>query len=157
MVMAPNRTSMRFLARRIPSSPSVCACGSGSSRWGARARAAGRAREARGRSGRGAGVGFALTIPSRAREGQFLPRALPRGELRGRARRARRRWKRTAGIDIPQLIGDRVQVIEQNAPVSVVSREAASASAGFHVEMPTVLPEGTVLTEIKAAAATWCA
>jgi hypothetical protein len=35
--------------------------------------------------------------------------------------------------------------------VSVVSREAASTSAGFHAEMPTVLPEGTVLTEIKVS------
>jgi hypothetical protein len=59
--------------------------------------------------------------------------------------------ERTAGLDIPNLIGDRVQVIEQNAPVSVVSREAASATAGFHAQMPTVLPEGTVLTEIKVS------
>jgi hypothetical protein len=96
-----------------------------------------------------AGVGFALTVPAvRAKANSFLALfrevsfvAVPvePGKL----------LERTSGIDIPSLIGDRVQVIEENAPVTVVSREAASASAGFHVEMPTALPEGTVLTEIK--------
>lgn len=98
-----------------------------------------------------AGIGFALTIPTvRARANSFLALfrevsfvAVPvePGQV----------LERTAGIDIPNLIGDRVQVIEQNAPVSVVSPEAASASAGFHVEMPRVLPEGTVLTQITAS------
>jgi hypothetical protein len=58
---------------------------------------------------------------------------------------------RKQGLDIPRLIGDRVQVLEENAPVAVVSREAASAAAGFRVEMPAALPEGTVLTEIKVS------
>jgi hypothetical protein len=96
-----------------------------------------------------AGLGFALTLPAvRARASSFLALfrevsfvAVPvePGET----------LERTAGLDIPNLIGDRVQVIEQNAPVSVVSREQASAAAGFTALMPTVLPEGTVLTEIK--------
>jgi hypothetical protein len=98
-----------------------------------------------------AGVGFALTVPAiRAKANSFLALfrevsfvAVPvePGKL----------LERTSGIDIPALIGDRVQVIEENAPVAVVSREAASASAGFHVEMPATLPEGTVLTEIKVS------
>jgi len=98
-----------------------------------------------------AGIGFALTIPTvRARANSFLTLfrevsfvAVPvePGKV----------LERTTGIDIPNLIGDRVQVIEQNAPVSVVSPDAASASAGFHVEMPTALPEGTVLTQITAS------
>jgi hypothetical protein len=98
-----------------------------------------------------AGIGFALTVPGvRAKAGSFLALfrevtfvAVPIEP--GQA------LERTAGLDIPNLIGDRVQVIEQNAPVSVVSREAASASAGFHAQMPTVLPEGTILTEIKVS------
>jgi hypothetical protein len=98
-----------------------------------------------------AGVGFALTLPTvRAKANSFLALfrevsfvAVPIEP--GQA------LERTAGLDLPNLIGDRVQVIEQNAPVSVVSREAASASAGFHAEMPTALPEGTVLTEIKVS------
>jgi hypothetical protein len=98
-----------------------------------------------------AGIGFALTLPAvRAKASSFLALfrevnfvAVPVEP--GQA------LERTAGLDIPSLIGDRVQVLEENAPVSVVSREAASASAGFHVEMPTVLPVGTVLTEIKVS------
>jgi hypothetical protein len=98
-----------------------------------------------------AGIGFALTLPAvRARANSFLALfrevsfvAVP--VTPGEA------VARTAGIDIPNLLGDRVQVIEQNAPVAVVSRDAASAAAGFHAEMPTVLPEGTVLTEIKVS------
>jgi hypothetical protein len=98
-----------------------------------------------------AGIGFALTIPTvRAkasaflalfREVSFVAVPVEPGQT----------LERAAGLDLPNLIGDHVQVIEQNAPVSVVSREAASASAGFHAEMPTVLPEGTVLTEIKVS------
>jgi hypothetical protein len=98
-----------------------------------------------------AGIGFALTLPAvRAKANSFLALfrevnfvAVPLES--GTA------VERTAGIDLQNLIGDRVQVIEENAPVSVVSREAASAAAGFHAEMPTVLPEGTVLTEIKVS------
>jgi len=98
-----------------------------------------------------AGIGFALTIPTvRAKANSFLALfrevsfvAVPVGP--GQV------LERTAGIDIPNLIGDRVQVIEQNAPVAVVSPDAASASAGFRVEMPRVLPEGTVLTQITAS------
>jgi hypothetical protein len=98
-----------------------------------------------------AGVGFALTLPDvRAKASSFLALfrevsfvAVPVEP--GTA------VERTAGIDLRNLIGDRVQVLEENAPVSVVSREAASAAAGFHAEMPTVLPEGTVLTEIKVS------
>jgi hypothetical protein len=98
-----------------------------------------------------AGIGFALTLPAvRAKASSFL--ALFR-EVSFVAVPVEpgRVLERTAGLDIPNLIGDRVQVIEQNAPVSVVSREAASATAGFHAQMPTVLPEGTVLTEIKVS------
>jgi hypothetical protein len=98
-----------------------------------------------------AGLGFALTLPAvRAKASSFL--ALFR-EVSFVAVPVEpgRVLERTAGLDIPNLIGDRVQVIEQNAPVSVVSREAASATAGFHAQMPTVLPEGTVLTEIKVS------
>ncbi|HEV8394533.1 MAG TPA: hypothetical protein VGQ37_09680 [Vicinamibacterales bacterium] len=98
-----------------------------------------------------AGIGFALTLPAvRAKANSFLALfrevsfvAVPIEP--GQA------LERTAGLDLPHLIGDRVQVIEENAPVSVVSREQASASAGFHAEMPTMLPEGTVLTEIKVS------
>ena len=98
-----------------------------------------------------AGIGFALTLPAvRAKASSFL--ALFR-EVSFVAVPVEpgRVLERTTGLDIPNLIGDRVQVIEQNAPVSVVSREAASATAGFHAQMPTVLPEGTVLTEIKVS------
>ena len=98
-----------------------------------------------------AGIGFALTLPEvRAKAASFLAlfrevhfMAIPVDP--GQA------LERTAGLDIRNLIGDRVQVIEQNAPVSVVSREAASAAAGFQAQMPTVLPEGAVLTEIKVS------
>jgi hypothetical protein len=98
-----------------------------------------------------AGIGFALTVPEvRATAGSFLALfrevsfvAIPVEP--GRA------LERTTGLDIPSLIGDRVQVLEENAPVSVVSREAASASAGFHAQMPTVLPEGAVVTGIKVS------
>jgi hypothetical protein len=98
-----------------------------------------------------AGIGFALTLPAiRAKASSFLALfrevnfvAVPVEP--GQA------LERTAGLDIPNLIGDRVQVMEENAPVSVVSREAASASAGFHAVMPTELPAGTVLTEIKVS------
>jgi hypothetical protein len=98
-----------------------------------------------------AGAGFALTLPAvRAQADSFLALfrevsfvAIPLDP--GQA------LTRKDGLDIPHLIGERVQVIEQNAPVLVVSREAASASAGFRVELPTVLPEGTVLTEIKVS------
>jgi hypothetical protein len=95
-----------------------------------------------------AGVGFALTLPAvRARAHSFLALfrevsfvAVPvePGKM----------LERTTGIDIPNLIGDRVQMIEENAPVKVVSREQASAVAGFTALLPTVVPEGTVLTEI---------
>jgi hypothetical protein len=98
-----------------------------------------------------ASIGFALTLPAvRARASSFL--ALFR-EVSFVAVPVEpgRVLERTAGLDIPNLIGDRVQVIEQNAPVAVVSREQASATAGFRVEMPAVLPEGTVLTEIKVS------
>lgn len=95
-----------------------------------------------------AGVGFALTLPAiRARANSFLALfrevsfvAVPVAP--GEA------LERKNGIDIPNLIGDRVQVLEEHAAVSVVSREAASASAGFQVQMPGVLPAGTVLTQI---------
>jgi hypothetical protein len=98
-----------------------------------------------------AAVGFGLTLPAvRARASSFFALfrevhfvAVPVEP--GAA------LKRTEGLDLPGLIGDRVQVIEENAPVSVTSREAASAAAGFHAEMPAALPEGTVLTDIKVS------
>jgi hypothetical protein len=97
-----------------------------------------------------AGVGFALTLPSvRARADSFLALfrevnfvAVP---VEGDGLKAR-----VDGLDIPHLIGDRVQILEESgAPVSVASPEQASASAGFKVLLPTVLPEGTVRTDIK--------
>ena len=95
-----------------------------------------------------AGVGFALTLPAvRAKASSFLALfrevsfvAVPvePGVV----------LERKTGLDIPNLIGDRVQVLEEHAAVSVVSREAASASAGFQVQMPATLPDGAVLTQI---------
>jgi len=98
-----------------------------------------------------AGLGFALTLPVvRAKAASFLA-IFREVSFVAVPVEPGRVLERTTGLDIPNLIGDRVQVIEQNAPVSAVSREAASASAGFRAEMPTVLPEGTVLTEIKVS------
>ena len=98
-----------------------------------------------------AGIGFALTIPTvRAKANSFLT-LFREVSFVAVPVEPEKVLERTAGIDIPNLIGDRVQVIEQNAPVSVVSPDAAGASAGFHVEMPTVLPGGTVLTQITAS------
>jgi hypothetical protein len=96
-----------------------------------------------------AGIGFALTLPAvRAKANSFLALFREVSFVAVPVEPAKL-LERTAGLDIQNLIGDRVQVLEENAPVTVVSREAASATAGFHVEMPTALPEGTVLTEIK--------
>ena len=95
-----------------------------------------------------AGVGFALTLPAvRAKAASFL--ALFREvSFVAVPLEPEQALQRKDGLDIPHLIGERVQVIEENAAVKVVSREAASASAGFRVEMPTVLPADAVLTEI---------
>jgi|KBSSwiStaDraftv2_1062776.scaffolds.fasta_scaffold341347_2 hypothetical protein len=88
-----------------------------------------------------AGVGFALTLPTvRAKASSFLALfrevnfvAVPvsPGEV-----------ERVNGLDLEHLIGDRVQVVEQNASVDVTSRAQASQVAGFTVVLPTVLPEG---------------
>jgi hypothetical protein len=94
------------------------------------------------------GVGFGLTVPEvRAKAASFLALfrevnfvAVPIEPDEALAREH--------GIDIPRLIGDRVQVLEDGAVVSVTSLDAASSSAGFDVKEPTVLPEGTVRTEI---------
>src|SRR5688572_7293243 len=97
-----------------------------------------------------AGIGFSLTLPAvRAKANSFL--ALFREVNFVAVPVEPGQVERTAGLDIPNLIGDRVQVIEQNAPVPVVSREQASAAAGFQAQMPTVHPEGAVLTEIKVS------
>jgi hypothetical protein len=95
------------------------------------------------------GVGFGLTLPAvRAKAASFLALfrevnfvAVPIEPDQALAREH--------GIDIPKLIGDRVQVLDDAAPVAVTSPDAASASAGFDVQMPAVLPEGTVRTEIN--------
>ena len=98
-----------------------------------------------------AGVGFALTLPAvRAKAESFL--ALFREvSFVAVPLEPDQALNRMDGLDLPRLIGERVQVLEQNAPVAVVSREAASAAAGFQVEMPTVLPDATILTEIKVS------
>ena len=99
-----------------------------------------------------AGIGFALTIPTvRAKAESFLALfrevnwvAVPVGSdgLRTHA----------DGLDLERLIGERVQVLEESGPpVSVASPEQASASAGFTVLLPSVLPEGTVRTDIKVS------
>jgi len=95
-----------------------------------------------------AGIGFALTIPTvRAKASSFLALfrevnfvAVPvsPGEV-----------ERVNGLDLEHLIGDRVQVLEQNASVDVTSREQASQASGFTVVLPTVLPEGAVQTAMS--------
>lgn len=95
-----------------------------------------------------AGVGFALTLPdvrTRAssflalfREVNFVAVPVSSGDV-----------ERVNGLDLEHLIGDRVQVIEQNAPVAVTSREQASQAAGFTVVLPATLPEGTVQAEMQ--------
>jgi hypothetical protein len=98
-----------------------------------------------------AGIGFALTVPTvRAKADSFL--ALFR-EVNWVAVPVSDGLKdRTNGLDLERLIGERVQILaESGPPVSVVSPEQASASAGFKVLLPSVLPEGTVRTEIKVS------
>ena len=90
-----------------------------------------------------AGVGFALTLPAvRAKASSFL--ALFREVSFVAVPVSPGEVERINGLDLEHLIGDRVQVVEQNASVDVTSREQASRAAGFTVVLPTVLPEGTV-------------
>jgi hypothetical protein len=97
-----------------------------------------------------AGVGFALTIPTvRAKADSFL--ALFREVSFVAVPVNADDVRRANGLDLPHLIGERVQILEENQPVSVTSPEQASATAGFTVLMPAVLPDGTVRTEMKVS------
>jgi hypothetical protein len=94
-----------------------------------------------------AGIGFAFTLPivrarassflSLFREVSFVAVPVSSGDV-----------QRVNGLDLAHLIGDRVQIVEQNAPVAVSSREQASAAAGFAMRLPAVLPDGTVQTQM---------
>jgi len=95
-----------------------------------------------------AGVGFAVTLPSvRASAASFLALfrevnfvAIP---LQSDAP-----LKRADGLDLPHLIGERVQILEDAGPTAVTSPEQAGSVAGFDVRMPAYLPEATVRTQI---------
>jgi len=90
-----------------------------------------------------AGIGFALTIPTvRAKASSFL--ALFREVSFVAVPVSPGEVERVNGLDLEHLIGDRVQVLEQNASVDVTSRAQASQAAGFTVVLPTMLPEGAV-------------
>jgi hypothetical protein len=92
-----------------------------------------------------AGIGFALTLPMvRARASSFL--ALFREVNFVAVPVSSGDVQRVNGLDLEHLIGDRVQVVEQNSPVAVTSREQASRAAGFTMLLPTALPDGTVQT-----------
>ena len=95
-----------------------------------------------------AGIGFALTIPTvRAKASSFL--ALFREVSFVAVPVSPGEVERVNGLDLEHLIGDRVQVLEQNASVDVTSREQASQASGFTVVLPTVLPEGAVQTAMS--------
>jgi hypothetical protein len=95
-----------------------------------------------------AGVGFALTLPTvRAKASSFL--ALFREVSFVAVPVSPDEAQRVNGLDLEHLIGDRVQVLEKNAPVDVTSREQASTAAGFAVVLPTALPEGAVQTSMS--------
>jgi hypothetical protein len=54
------------------------------------------------------------------------------------------------GVDLPRLIGDNIQVLENSGPpIPVVSTEAASQSAGFDVRLPATLPEDVRMTGVE--------
>jgi len=90
-----------------------------------------------------AGIGFTLTLPAvRAKASSFL--ALFREVNFVAVPVSSDEVQRVNGLDLEHLIGDRVQVLEQNASVDVISREQGSQAAGFTVVLPTVLPEGAV-------------
>ena len=95
-----------------------------------------------------AGLGFALTLPTvRARASSFL--ALFREVSFVAVPVSPDDARRVNGLDLEHLIGDRVQVLEQNAPVEVTSREQASRAAGFTVVLPTALPAGAAQTSMS--------
>ena len=95
-----------------------------------------------------AGVGFALTLPAvRARASSFL--ALFREVSFVAVPVSAGDAQRVNGLDLEHLIGERVQVLEQNASVAVTSPEQASAAAGFTMLLPSALPDGTVRTGIE--------
>jgi hypothetical protein len=53
-------------------------------------------------------------------------------------------------IDLPRLIGEHVQVLEDSGPpIPVVSIDAASQSAGFDVRVPASLPEDVRMTGVE--------
>jgi hypothetical protein len=53
-------------------------------------------------------------------------------------------------VDLPRLIGDHIQVLEDSGPpIPVASAAAASHSAGFDVRVPASLPEGVVMTGVE--------
>ena len=95
-----------------------------------------------------AAAGFALTLPTvRARASSFL--ALFREVSFVAVPVSSTDVQRVNGLDLEHLIGDRVQVLEQNAAVAVTSPEQANTVAGFTMLLPSVLPEGTVRTGIE--------
>ncbi len=55
-------------------------------------------------------------------------------------------------IDLPRLVGEHIQVLEDSGPpLPVASVEAASQSAGFAVRLPATLPEDVRVTSIELA------
>ncbi|MGH2400609.1 MAG: hypothetical protein ACRDF6_12290 [bacterium] len=57
---------------------------------------------------------------------------------------------RSEEIDLPRLIGEQVTVLtEPGAPVTVTSVAAARAAAGTEVRMPSTVPDGLSLMEIR--------
>jgi hypothetical protein len=97
-----------------------------------------------------AGVGFAFTLPTvRAKADSFL--ALFREVSFVAVPVSSDDVRRANGLDLEHLIGDRVQILEENAPVAVTSPAQASQAAGFTMVLPSVLPDGTVRTEMKVS------
>jgi hypothetical protein len=55
-------------------------------------------------------------------------------------------------IDLPRLIGEQIQVLEDSGPpLPVASIDAASQAAGFAVRLPATLPESATLGAIEVA------
>lgn len=55
-------------------------------------------------------------------------------------------------LDLPQLVGEHVQVLQDpGPPVAVGSPEAAGAAAGFEVMMPNWLPDDARIVEISVS------
>ena len=56
---------------------------------------------------------------------------------------------RANSLDLPHLIGERVQILEDGGATNVLTPEAASTLAGFAVVLPGFLPKGAIRTTMS--------